>query len=243
MRLYRVEGKLIGVTRNHQCIAYDVPISRQPGALVLRRHPSKTNIYFVGSDEGCIYQCSTTYLRQHVDSFMAHDGSIYCLEFSPFCQKLFLTCGADWCTRIWAEGLTEPLITLSTTMACVRSAQWSPTCSTVIANVINNQICIWDIRRKTYSPVSVTISNNGARLVAVDFTANGNQLVVADVEGAVYVYNLEGMPFPPYDQNKVLIESIHKALLTKPELLNKLKKLGSPFWSSTSHRNAIEWVF
>lgn len=66
-------------------------------------------------------------------------------------------------------------------------------------------------------------------MVAADFTANGNQLVVADVEGVVYIYNLEGMPFPPYDQTKVLIESIHKALATKPELLRKLKKLGPPF--------------
>ncbi|KYQ50889.1 WD repeat-containing protein 78 [Trachymyrmex zeteki] len=215
MRLYRVEGKLSGISRTDHCVAYDVPINRQPSALILRRHPIVSNIYFVGSDEGCIYQCSTNYLRQHVDSFLAHDGPIYSFEFSPFCQKLFLTCGADWCIRIWAESLTEPLITLSTAMACVRNACWSPTSSTIIASVVNDQICIWDIHRKTHTPASVMISPNGTRLVAAGFTANGNQLVIADVEGAVYVYNLEGMPFPPYDQTKVLIESIHKALATK----------------------------
>ncbi|KYN42623.1 WD repeat-containing protein 78 [Trachymyrmex septentrionalis] len=229
MRLYRVEGKLSGVSRTDHCVAYDVPINRQSSALILRRHPIVSNIYFVGSDEGCIYRCSTTYLRQHVDSFLAHDGPIYSFEFSPFCQKLFLTCGADWCVRIWAESLTEPLITLSTAMACVRNACWSPTSSTIIASIVNDQICVWDIHRKTHIPASITNSPNGARLVAASFTANGNQLVVADIEGAVYVYNLEGMPFPPYDQTKVLIESIYKALTTKPELLRKLKKLGPPF--------------
>ncbi|KAM0730316.1 Dynein axonemal intermediate chain 4 [Formica fusca] len=229
MRLYRVKGKVAGVSRIDHCVAYDVPINRQPGALVLRRHPIVSNIYYVGSDEGCVYRCSTNYLRQHVDSFLAHDGPIYSLQFSPFCRKLFLTCGADWCTRIWAEGLTEPLITLSTVMACVRSACWSPTCSTIIASIVNDQICVWDIRKKIHIPSSVTISTNGTRLVAVEFTANGNQLVVADIEGVIYVYNLEGMPFPPYNQAKVLIESIQKELVTKPGLLRKLKKLGPPF--------------
>ncbi|XP_020284729.1 WD repeat-containing protein 78 isoform X2 [Pseudomyrmex gracilis] len=127
MRLYRVEGKLAGISRTDHCVTYDVLISRQPGALVLRRHPTSSNIYFVGSDEGCIYRCSTNYLYHYIDCFLAHNGPVYSLEFSPFCQKLYLTCGADWCTRIWAEGVTEPLITLSTAMACVRNACWSPT--------------------------------------------------------------------------------------------------------------------
>jgi len=229
MRLYRVKGKLAGVSRTDHCVAYDVPISRQPAALVLRRHPTASGVYLVGSDEGCVYRCSTDYLRQHADSFLAHDGAIYALEFSPFCRELFLTCGADWCVRIWAEGLAEPLVKLSTAMACVRSARWSPTCSTVIASIVNDRICVWDIRRKTHTPASVTIATNGATLVAIDFTTNGNQLIVADVEGVIYVYNLEGMPFPPYDQTRVLIESVHKALLTKPDLSRKLKKLGPPF--------------
>ncbi|XP_054008148.1 dynein axonemal intermediate chain 4-like [Hylaeus anthracinus] len=225
MKIFRIEGTLPGVSRTSHCNVYDTSINRSPGTLVLCRHPTSSTIYFVGSDEGCVYKCSTNYLYQHIESFLAHDGPMYSMQFSPFCPKIFLTCGADWCTRIWVEGLTEPLITLSTTMACVRYAVWSPTHSTIIANIVNNEICIWDIKRKTYVPSSVTLSPNNVRFVMLDFTSDGNQLVAADVEGEVYIYNLEGMPFPPYNQKQVLIESIEKALVTKPALLRNLKKL------------------
>ncbi|CAL7947636.1 unnamed protein product [Xylocopa violacea] len=229
MRIFRIEGTLAGVDRTVQCNLYDIFINRSPGALVLRNHPTLSTIYYIGSDEGCLYKCSTNYLYQHIDSFLAHDGPIYSMMFSPFCSKIFLTCGADWCIRIWVEGLTEPLITLSTVMACVRYAAWSPIHSTIIVSIVNNEICIWDIRRKTHKPASVTVSPKHARFVMADFTADGNQLVVADVEGAVYVYNLEGMPFPPYNKEQVLVESIERALVTKPILLKNLKKLGPPF--------------
>ncbi|XP_031844581.2 dynein axonemal intermediate chain 4 [Nomia melanderi] len=233
MKIFRIEGTLPGIARTSHCIVYDMVINRSPGALVLRRHPTMSAIYFVGSDEGCVYKCSTNYLYQHIESFVAHDGPMYSMTFSPFCPKIFLTCGADWCTRIWAEGLTEPLITLSTSMACVRYAAWCPTHSTIIVTIVNNEICIWDIRRKIHTPTSVTLSPRSGRLVMVEFTADGNRLVSADVDGNVFVYILEGMPFPPYNQEQVLVESIMKALITKPTLLRNLRKLGPPFSSES----------
>lgn len=225
MKIPRIEGKISGVKRTDHCNLYDIPISKNPGALLLRRHPHSTNIYLVGSDEGCVHRCSMNYLNHHVDSFLAHDGPIYSLEYSPFCQKIFLTCGADWCTRIWADGITEPLITLSTRMACVCSAAWSPKNSTIIASCVNNEVCIWDMKRRTYRPTSVTVSEGAQKLVLLEFTESGDQLVVADCKGIVYVYNLEGMPFAPFDQTNVLIKAIEKSLVTKPGLLKKLQKI------------------
>lgn len=229
MKISKIEDKILGVSRSDQCIPYDILMSQSTGALVLCQHPTLSSIYFVGSDEGAIYRCSKNYLYHHIESFLAHDGPIYRMEFSRFCPKLFLTCGADWCTRIWIEGLTEPLITLSTTLACVPYATWCPTYSTIIASIVNNEICIWNIKRRTYAPLSVTRSPNEARLVKVGFTDNGKQMVTADVQGAVYIYNLEGIPFSPYNQEEILIESIKRALSTKPDLLKKLQKSGPPF--------------
>ncbi|XP_043273117.1 dynein axonemal intermediate chain 4-like isoform X2 [Venturia canescens] len=229
MRIPRIENQIGGVARTNECNLYNIPISQNPGAVLLRRHPSQGPIYFVGTDEGCVHRCSTNYLHQHIDSFLAHDGPVYSFEFSPFCDKIFLTCGADWCTRIWVDGITEPLVTLSTHIACVRGASWCPINSTVIASIVNDEICIWDIKRKIYRPSSVTSSTNNRVFVSIDFTKNGKQLVAADTDGDIHIYTLEGMPFPPLDQTALLVKSIEKALVTKPELLRKLKKLGTPF--------------
>lgn len=230
MRISRIEGKIKGIAQQpEQCVVHDILITRNPGALILCKHPALRMIYFVGSDEGCIHRCSTTYLQQHIDSFMAHNGPIYAMEFSPFCSKLFLTCGADWCTRIWADGINEPLITLSTQMACVQKAIWSPKNSTIVATIVNNQIDVWDIRRKTYTAASSTVCDTQGRLLLLEFTANGNQLVAGDTLGNIFIYNLEEMPFPPYNQTGVLIGSILKVLERKPDLVRRLKKLGNPF--------------
>ncbi|XP_011308852.1 WD repeat-containing protein 78-like [Fopius arisanus] len=220
MRIPRIEAEIPGVARRDFCEKVDISITRNPGAVILRRHPDKLDHYLVGTDEGCVHTCSINYLDHHVDSFLAHDGPIYALQFSPFISKLFLTCGADWTARIWAESITEPLITLSTRMSCVRAAAWSPKNSTILATCADNEISIWDIKRRTYKPSSRTLTP-GARLCALEFTSCGDQLVVADIAGGVYVYQLEGMPFPPFNQVQLLAESVNKALTTKIELRKK----------------------
>lgn len=124
---------------NH-CLGHDVPISRSPGALLLRRHPDQPSVYLVGTEEGCVLRCSTAQPQQHLGSFLAHDGPVYSLEFSPFCGKLVLSCGADWTTRLWAEGLDEPLFSFGTRMACVSAAAWSPRNSTIFASALANEV-------------------------------------------------------------------------------------------------------
>ncbi|XP_015121940.1 WD repeat-containing protein 78 [Diachasma alloeum] len=224
MRIPRIEAQISGVPRKDFCEKVDISIRRNPGAVLLRRHPERLDSYFVGSDEGCLHNCSTNYLDHHVDSFLAHDGPIYAFEFSPFSSKLFLTCGADWTSRIWAEGITEPLITLSTRMSCVRAAAWSPKNSTILATCADNEISIWDIKRRTYKPCSWTLAPGG-RLCALEFTRSGDQLVAADISGGVFVYQLEGMPFPPFNQVELLVNSIRKELITKAELGKKFLKV------------------
>lgn len=50
----------------------------------------------------------------HYDTiFMAHNGPVYGIKFSPFCSSIFITYGADWKIKIWIENMESPLLSLS----------------------------------------------------------------------------------------------------------------------------------
>lgn len=109
-------------------------------------------------------------MSQHLDQLATHKGPVYSVSFSPFCGKIFLTCGADCCVRIWCEGVSEPLVTLSSTEG-VECAAWSPSHPTVVVSLSRDRINLWDIRRKIYQPMTATSS----------YTANGCSIYYSTV--------------------------------------------------------------
>lgn len=236
MRVSRAEGKLKGLKVTNKCVLPGIPIARHPGALVLTQHPVDSNIYYVGTSEGVVHKCSKNYYHQHLDLFLAHEGPIYQIKFSPFCDKLFLTCGDDWAVRIWAEGISEPLMELSKTMQTIQSADWSPCYSTVIANVSGNEIFIWDLQRKAYAPQSITKSPSKCRSTIVQFTRNGRCLLVADIEGNVHMFSLEEMPFPAFYQADLATQSLKRELIIRPDLLRKVEKLDGLTFDKTKFK-------
>jgi len=58
--------------------------------------PVQSDIYYVLTDEGTLYKCSTNYPLQHLELRQVHDGPAACMEFSPWSPKMYLTCGSDW---------------------------------------------------------------------------------------------------------------------------------------------------
>ncbi|XP_023726258.1 WD repeat-containing protein 78 isoform X1 [Cryptotermes secundus] len=141
-----------------------------------------------------------------------------------------LTYFVDWCVRIWTEDVVQPLLTLNTSMESVQGAAWSPVSATIIASISANDIHLWDIKHKIFVPASTATSPTDTGNLMIQFTASGLNLVIGDGEGAVHVYGLQDMPFSPFYQEIALIQAIKKALVTRPELLKILKKIGKPFY-------------
>lgn len=110
-------------------------------------------------------------------------------------------------------------------MQSVQGLDWSPTHSTILVTIQGSDIHVWDLQRKVYCPQSFTKSPTQQRNTVVQFTESGRCLIVGDVDGNVNVFALEDMPFPAYYQENLLFDSVYRALITNPSLLNKVKIL------------------
>ncbi|XP_058832485.1 dynein axonemal intermediate chain 4 [Topomyia yanbarensis] len=225
LRLDRVEGETEGikVDKKRDYLEAD----RHPQALSLKIHPIRKDIYFIGTDEGCVHKCSINYPYQHSGVMQMHSGGVFCIEYSPWSPKIFLTCGGDWCIRIWIEEITEPIITLTTGFGPIHAAYWSPVNSTIIVSVTKNSVQLWDLKRRMLKPASSTaFGDSTTSLTIVKFSNCGRSLLVGDSEGRTHICALEDMPFPPHFQYDELQSALYKNLICKPELLNQVKRFG-----------------
>lgn len=208
LRLTRVEGVVEALKIEHK--KSFIEANRHPQALCLQLHPVNSDVFMVGTDEGCLSICSINYPHQHSGIIQVHNGGVYSIDFSPFSPKIFLTCGSDWVIRIWIEDIFEPVIELSDGFLYLHCALWSPIHSTIIASCTHNAVQIWDLRRKNLKPASVHRFNNEKPLTIIRFSECGRSLMVGDSDGNTYICGLEDMPFSPFYQYKEL-----QAALTK----------------------------
>lgn len=239
LRLDRVEGVVEALSIEHKKTFIEA--DRHPQALCLQIHPLNPDVYFVGTDEGCVHVCSTNYPHQHTGVLQVHNGGgVYTIHFSPFSPKIFLTCGSDWFIRIWIEDIFEPILELSDGFGAIHNAFWSPIHSTIIASCTQDSVQIWDLRRKNLKPASVrTFANK--KLTVIQFSPCGRSLVVGDTEGNTHICALEDFPFCPHYQYKELQNALYRSLENKNDLEKQVKQLGYLGYDTERKETKAEW--
>lgn len=70
--------------------------NRHPQGLNLCLSPTQNDLYYVLTEEGCLYKCSTHYPQQYLTVLQVQEAGANSMDFSPWSPKLFLTCGNDW---------------------------------------------------------------------------------------------------------------------------------------------------
>ncbi|KAK6638374.1 hypothetical protein RUM44_008803 [Polyplax serrata] len=172
MRITKAEGKVKGIECLRKCEAEEITMIRFPAAQCIVYYPNDNQFYLVSGNDGIIHKCSVNYFTQHLESFMAHSGPVYALKFSPFCGKIFFSCGADGAVRLWVWDVFEPVITLTIGPNPVEDAAWSPRNSTVIASISDCNLYLWDLRRKTYYPASTIVHPQQIKFCTIKLSSN-----------------------------------------------------------------------
>nr|XP_036222079.1 WD repeat-containing protein 78-like isoform X2 [Bactrocera oleae] len=225
MVLYRVDGQPEGLQIKQTPNTVELFANRRPLGLNITLHPQLRDIYFMLTDEGCVYKCSTNTTHTYLDIWQTHEGSVNCMDFSPWSPKLFLTCGNDWCIRIWMDGILKPLITLKYKMKPIYSAQWSRSHSTVIIATNRASLDVWDIHRNILTPVSRTKLSKSFNTM-FEHSLCGRSLAVGNEQGDVHICSLIKMPFQPHFQYEQLRRSLFNAISTSADLIIELNNVG-----------------
>ncbi|KAJ6643727.1 Dynein axonemal intermediate chain 4, partial [Pseudolycoriella hygida] len=222
MKLDMVLGDVEGLAiSNIRSVAV---MDRQPQALCIETHPIKKDIFYIGTNEGCLHKCSTFIPNQYSGIQRVHKGVVSGMEFSPFSPKIFLTYGSDWYIRIWIDGITQPIIELNSGFKPILSAHWCPNNSTIIACTTRSKLSIWNMRRSILKPASS--QKLESPLTICRFSKCGRSIVYGMSDGSTHFCALEDMPFPPHFQYNALEEVVHNAIRSRKDLQLQVKILG-----------------
>jgi len=132
-------------------------ISRQASGLCFDFPYGDNQNYLAGTEDGIIHRCSCSYNEQYLDSYFGHTGPVYKIRASPFCSDMFLSCSADWNTKLWNQQEPEACVLTFRSVdlySVVHDISWSPCSSTVFGSVTGDgRIEIWDLNVSTLDPV------------------------------------------------------------------------------------------
>eukprot|EP01035_Chromulina_nebulosa_P017614 gene17614-23189_t len=95
-----------------------------------------SQIYIVGTEDGSLHKCSTSYSEQYLDTFTGHY--------------------ADWSIKLYHIQSRAPLITMKTTGEdySITDISWCPGNSTIFAAVTaNGKLEIWDLSISSIDPI------------------------------------------------------------------------------------------
>lgn len=84
-------------------------IARQTGGLCFDFNSKDSNMYLVGTEDGQIHKCSSSYNEQYLNTYSTHTGPVNKVKWSPFLSSVFLSCSADWTVRLWNQEHEEEI--------------------------------------------------------------------------------------------------------------------------------------
>ena len=191
------------------------------------------NEFIIGCDRNDIYNIRL-YENDYeiLNSFTYNDGPIFSVcphpsmgESCPDFSDLFLSCGADWSTKLWSSKIpNKPLITFNQSKDYVYSAKWNPINPYIFATGDGSgNIDLWDLNRDREIPTFRYNLKNAINKLAWSY--DGKKLAAGDINGHISIFssekdvvNVKGEDISKFYK---IIESLKDNYMKKTEDINQ----------------------
>ena len=157
------------------------------------------NSFIIGCDENDIYNIKLEEKRYNIiDSYKGGKGPIFCVSPHPSSSEcgndfsdLFLSCGADWTTKLWSTSQPEePLLTFNQSKDYVYSAKWHPLNPSIFATADGSgYIDLWDLNRDRGIPTFRYDLKTSINKIA--WSCDGKRLAAGDINGHIAIFSSE----------------------------------------------------
>ena len=171
-------------------------LSRQSGGMCFDINPKEAITYVVGTEDGTIHKCSKSQSENYIMDYKPHEEPVYRIRWSPFCSGYFLTCSADWTSRLYDVDKPDPVIKIdSNRQDAVHDVAWSYTNATIFgAATAQGRVDIWDIADPLQPRATLELENRSLNCLLFA-EQESPVVVVGDNCGDVTVVKLTGAEF------------------------------------------------
>lgn len=156
------------------------------------------NNFILGSQEGTVYSASRHGAKAGIqDVFDGHQGPVTSVDFHSASSAqgdfshLFLTSSFDWTFKLWSMRETKPIYSFEDGSDYLYDVRWSPIHPALFATVDGlGRLDIWNLNNDTELPIVSTYVEGNPALNRLIWSPNGQQLVVGDDCGKIWVYDV-----------------------------------------------------
>lgn len=157
------------------------------------------NNFILGSQEGSVYSaCRHGAKTGILDVFEGHHGPVTAVDFHNATSTqadfshLFLTSSFDWTFKLWSmRDTTKLLYSFEDGSDYMYDIRWSPIHPALFATVDGlGKLDLWNLNHDTELPTLSTYIEGNPALNRLIWSPNGQQIVVGDDYGKIYVYDV-----------------------------------------------------
>jgi dynein intermediate chain len=155
---------------------------------------NEANNFFIGSEEGAIYQAFRHGKTGVVERYEGHFGPITGLDFHSAIgpvdfSDLFISSSTDWSCKLWSSKTTKPIYSFEDAGDYVYDVKWCPTNPSVFGSVDGSGILdLWNLNQDTEAPTLKTHVSSKA-LSRLAWARDGKRILTGDSAGYLYLYD------------------------------------------------------